>query len=291
MQTFVISRLQDSEIEEKVYLRESEQEIDITKHHAMICLDPFCMAVWLNKEHLTTINPAAIKILFKKEDETNAVINLSLIEKIPTEKGILLLYKIDSVRNNQLNPLHRLVFLAYFLRSKKNTYYSRRVISALYSYPRRIIIVSYKDDSYYNIFPMDIQGYIAEEGLYILGLRTTNATLNKILGAKKVVVCDTDTVDISTVYNLGKHSSNAPTPLSDLPFGTCESEQFGFPVPDFTGSYKEIEIIYNREMGYHMLMVGKVVNHKKRKENAASLYHIGFLQYQNSNYKSIEGLF
>ncbi len=107
--------------------------------------------------------------------------------------------------------MHRLVLFAYFLRSKKNTYHHRKVISALYSYPRRIIIVSYKDDNYYNIFPMDIQGYIAEEKLYILGLRTTNVTLNKILEGKKVVVCDTDTVDINTVYDLGKHSSAAPT--------------------------------------------------------------------------------
>jgi len=138
---------------------------------------------------------------------------------------------------------------------------------------------------------MDIQGYIPEEELYILGLRTTNVTLNKILEAKKVVICDTDTVDINTVYNLGKHSSNAPTPLVDLPFSVSESELFGFHVPNFSGSYKEIEIIQHRKMGYHMLMIGKVLNNKKRKESSSSLYHVGFLQFQKGNYSSIEGLF
>ena len=291
VQTFFISRLLEKEVEEKVYLKINRLGIDITGHHAMICLDPFCVAVWLSNDESNSIDPDTVKIKFKKGDKLNATIDASIIEKIPTERGVLLLYQVEKVKNYQLSPFHRLALFAWFLRSKKNTYYSRRVISALYSYPRKIIIVSYKDDNYFNIFPMDIQGYIPEEDLYILGLRTTNATLNKILEAKKVVVCDTDTVDIATVYNLGKHSSNAPTPLDQLTFGTSESEVFGFPVPDFTGSYKEIEIIRNRKMGYHMLMVGKVLNYKKRKENSSSLYHVGFLQFQNGSYKSIEGLF
>jgi flavin reductase (DIM6/NTAB) family NADH-FMN oxidoreductase RutF len=291
IQTFCITRLAQNEVEEKVFLKSGKQEIDISDHHGMICLDPFCIAVWLFGDQLDLLDPKSVKIQFKKGDKLNASIKVSIIEKIPTEKGALLLYKIEKAKNYQLSVLHRFVFFAWFLRSKKNTYYSRRVISALYSYPRRIIIVSYKDDGYYNIFPMDIQGYIPEDDLYILGLRTTNLTLNKILEAKKVVVCDTDTVDINTVYNLGKHSSAAPTPLESLPFGTTESELFGFPVPDFTGSYKEIEIIQHKKMGYHMLMVGKVLNAKKLKQNPASLYHVGFLQSQKGNYKSIEGLF
>ena len=201
------------------------------------------------------------------------------------------MYQIEGVRNYQLSPFHRLALFGYFLRSKANTFYSRRVISALYSYPRRIIIVSYRDENYYNIFPMDIQGFIAEENIYLLGLRTTNATLEKILDAKKVVVCDTDTVDLETVYNLGKHSSKAPTPINELPFGVSESQLFGFPVPDFSGSYKELEIIHHRKMGYHMLMMGKVVNAKQIKPNPSSLYHVGFLQFKKGDYTSIEGLY
>ena len=291
IRTFYITRLHEDEIEEKVFLEQKQQRIDITKHQGMICLDPFCMAVWLSESDLNLINPDKADIRFMKGDKLNASIKVSLIEKIATTHGALLLYKIESVKNCQLSALHRLVLFGYFLRSKKNTYHHRKVISALYSYPRRIIIVSYQDAEYYNIFPMDIQGYIQEEGIYFLGLRTTNVTLNKILEAKKVVVCDTDTVDIKTVYDLGKHSSTSPTAKEKLPFGTTNSELFGFPVPGFTGSYKEIEIIQNRKMGYHMLMVGKVVNSKQIQPNPASLYHVGFLQFQKSNYTSIEGLF
>jgi len=289
--TFFISRIAGNEVQEKVFLKKGKAYIDITKHHGMICLDPFCVAAWLSEDEIKSLDPQTASIAFMKGKKLNASVKVSLIEKIPTTHGVLLLFKIDKVKNYQLSALHRLVLFMYFLRSKKNTYYHRKVISALYSYPRNIIIVSYKDDDYYNIFPMDIHGYIAEEGLYILGLRTTNVTLNKILEAKKVVVCDTDEVDINTVYNLGKHSSSAPTPLKDLPFGTTQSELFGFPVPDFTGSYKEIEIIQYRKMGYHMLMVGKVVNSKKIRQTSSSLYHVGFLQFQQGNYTSIDGLF
>jgi flavin reductase (DIM6/NTAB) family NADH-FMN oxidoreductase RutF len=291
VKTFLITRLAASEIAEKVFLKNGKHISEITGHHAMICLDPFCIAAWLPAYQLNLIDQQSVKIHFKKGDKLNASIDVSLIEKIETAHGALLLYKVEKVKNYQVNPLHRLVLFAYLLRSKANTFYSRKVISALYSYPRSIIIVTYRDDTYYNIFPMDIQGYIPEDDLYILGLRTTNITLNKILEAKKVVVCDTDTVAIDTVYALGKHSSASPTAVEELTFGITESELFGFPVPDFTGSYKEIEIIQHKKMGYHMLMIGKVVNSKKLKESTASLYHVGFLQSQQGNYKSIEGVF
>ncbi|HEY2580714.1 MAG TPA: hypothetical protein VGI43_02855 [Mucilaginibacter sp.] len=291
IKTFFITRLAADEVEEKVFLTKDKHLIEISRHHGMICLDPFCVAVWLTDEESNLFDLTQASIHFKKGNKLNAAITVSFIEKIPTAHGELVLYKVEKVVNHQLNPLHRLVLFTYLLRSKASTYYSRRVISALYSYPRSIIIVSYKDDEYCNIFPMDIHAYVEEENLYILGLRTTNITLNKILDARKVVVCDTDAVDIDTVYSLGKHSSNSPTPKEQLPFTTAESEVFNFPVPDFTGSYKEIEIIHHRKMGYHMLMVGRVVNAKKIKQSSSSLYHVGFLQFQTNGYKSIEGVF
>ena len=291
IRTFAITRLHENEVQEKVFLKNGRLSVDVTKHHAMICLDPFCVAAWLSNDEAGSIDPEKVKMEFKSGTRLNAEIGLSFIERISTPKGQLFLYKIEGVRNHQLTPLHRLALFGYFLRSKANTFYSRRVISALYSYPRRIIIVSYSDESYYNVFPMDIQGFIEEENMYLLGLRTTNLTLGKILEAKKVVVCDTDTVELETVYTLGKHSSKTPAPKSELPFKVTDSEKFGFPVPGFTGSYKEIEIIQHKKMGYHMLMIGRVINAKQIKPNPSSLYHVGFLQFSQGNYMGIDGLF
>jgi flavin reductase (DIM6/NTAB) family NADH-FMN oxidoreductase RutF len=291
IRTFYITRLHPADVVEKVYLKNGSYQADITATNSMICLDPFCMAAWLPADEATLTSNQEAQIHFVKGWQLNAIIDVSLIEKIPTSSGVLFLFKVESVKNYQLSTLHRLVLFAYFLRSKANTYQSRRIISAMYSYPRSIIIVSYKDDEYCNIFPMDIHGYIQHEDMYILGLRTTNLTLDKILAAKKVVVCDTNDVDIETVYNLGKHSSKSPTSPDQLPFKTMPSELFKFPVPEFVGAYKEIEIISNKKMGYHMLMVGRVLSKTQLKSNPSSLYHVGFLQFQNSKYESIDGLF
>jgi len=214
IKTFFISKLAEDQIAEKVFLKSGDSIVDISKQHGMICLDPFCIAAWLPTRQLTLINDAAL-IEFKKDEQVNARIALSLIETIYTPNGALLLFKVEKVKNFHSSLLHRFVFFAYLLRSPKNTYHSRKVISALYSYPRSIIIVSYRDESYSNIFPMDIHSYIEQEGLYVLGLRTSNVTLDKILEAKKVVICDTDSADINVVYNLGKHASKSPTPVPD----------------------------------------------------------------------------
>jgi len=291
IRTFMITRLLERQIEETVVLEKGKYRVEVTKNHGMICLDPFCVAVLLPTEKGALMGTGEAKILILKKDKLNASISVSFIETVAIENSALLLYRINGAQNHQLSILHRLVFFAVLIRSKKNTYNSRRVISALYSYPRAIIIVSYRDDGYYNMFPMDIQSYMEREGLYILGLRTTNVTLDKIIAAKKVVVCDTDSVDIATVYNLGKHSSASPTKIEDLPFATGNSGLFGFPVPAFAGSYKEVEIIHHRKMGYHMLLVGKVVNAEQLKPDPSSLYHVGFLQSQKGNYTSIDGLY
>jgi len=286
---FSISRLSDRQIEEQVFLQNGKDSIDISTKHGMICLDPFCVAVWLTKGQAGLLDTQRAKLQFQRRKQPIASISVSLIEKIEGDKCVLLLYKITGVKNYLFTLLHRFVLFAYLLRNKTSTYSYRKTISALYSYPRKIIVVSYKDEDYCNIFPMDIQGYVQEDAMYVLGLRTTNVTLNKILAAKKVVVCDTDSVAVNTVYTLGKHPSASPPKLEDHPFATTESEMFKFPVPDFTGSYKEIEIIMHKKMGYHMLLVGKVVHSKTIRQNTSPLHHVGFLEYLKAGYANIEG--
>jgi len=286
---FSIIRMADDKVAERVFFVSQGNSVDVTATHSMICLDPFCIAVWLSCGHPALFDLNHANIEFRKGKQVNAQLKVSLIEKIIVAGCEMLLYKIEKVRNCQSNFLRRFVLFSYLLRNKTSSYWDRRVISALYSYPRKVIIVSYSDEEHHNIFPMDIQGFAEEAGLYVLGLRTTNHTLDRILTTKKVVVCDTDSVDVNVVYTLGKHASAAPPKIEDLPFKVTNSEVFKFPIPDFTGSYKEIEIIYNRKMGYHMLMIGKVLNSKVMKQNTASLYHIGFLESFINNYCSIDG--
>ncbi|HZX59395.1 MAG TPA: hypothetical protein VFE54_11740, partial [Mucilaginibacter sp.] len=72
IRTFYITRLHEDEIEEKVFLKQNQQNIDITKHQGMICLDPFCMAVWLPPGDLHLIDPEKVDIRFMKGNKQNA---------------------------------------------------------------------------------------------------------------------------------------------------------------------------------------------------------------------------
>src|SRR5215469_5813763 len=116
--TFGITRLGPDEVKEQVFFKQGKHNIDISKHHGMICLNPFCVAVWLPTEDSEKIDTKTGTLHFSRNDKLNAKISVSLTEKLPTEKGELLLYKVNKVKNYQLNPLHRQVLFRYFLRSK-----------------------------------------------------------------------------------------------------------------------------------------------------------------------------
>jgi flavin reductase (DIM6/NTAB) family NADH-FMN oxidoreductase RutF len=284
---FIVTRLSPGEIKEKVYIKGRDNKIDISERQCMTCLDPFCMAIWLRQEELNLINPASITIEVVRNNNTRAGLDLLLIAKTPEEDMVLLLYRVDEVKCFQANPFYRFITLAWPLKNNTSTYRERKFIAALYTYPRKVIVVSYKEEGYCNIFPMDIQGYVAESGLYLLGLRNSNITLDKILANKKLVISDTGSADIKTVYSLGRHLSAAPPKPDELPFDTSNSELFGFPVPDFSTAYKEVEIIRDVNMGYHRLLVAKIVNEVKLKQDDASLYHVHYFEFKNSGYENI----
>jgi hypothetical protein len=197
------------------------------------------------------------------------------------------LYKAERPATFQLNPLIRFITLSFFLRNRSSSLQERKLIAALYSYPRKIIAVSYKEEGYCNIFPMDIEGHIPGSNLYILGLRNSNFTLKKILEQKKLLVADTSDADIGTIYSLGRHQSISPPPIGSLPFSTSNSELFKFPVPGFSSSYKELEIIRSRNMGYHMLLVGRILNEVNTVAEPASLCHLHLFEFVHSGYEKI----
>jgi hypothetical protein len=286
VRTFVVTRLLEKEIIERVVLIAGKEQIDITRRHSMICLDPFCVAVWLPPELLSSLDPVRARIRFVKGKNTRSVLSLTLVEKIEENQTTLLLYRVTKAASYQLNPLFCFLTLFFFLRNKTTTYWQRKCIAALYAYPRKIISITYQDKNYCNIFPMDIQGHIPESGLYILGLRTTNQVLEKVLLTKKIVIADTHQADIKTIYALGRHLSISPPPVETLPFSTSNSELFSFPVPSFSSSYMEVEIIENRKMGYHMLLVGRIINTKRTLPNPSSLYHVHLLEFLHSGYEN-----
>ena len=287
VRAFVVTRLTQVEIREKVFIKNDQQAIEITNRHCLACLDPFIMAIWLNEDEPATFNHHEITLSVTRGNKQKALIQLSLSEKFNENNIVILLYKVKDTKSLQSNPLLRFITLARFLKNKTSTYRERKFIAALYSYPRKVILVSYKEAGYFNLFPMDIQGDISANGIYLLGLRHSNITLQKILETKKILIGDTSKASIETIYSLGRHFSKSPPTIDSLPFEVSESGLFKFPVPDFSSSYKEVEIIKNINLGYHMLLIGRIVNQKQITEDLTSLYHIHFFEFIRSGYKAI----
>ena len=66
IKTFFITRLATDEVEEKVFLKKDKHLVEISRRHGMICLDPFCVAVWLRDEESNLFDLTQTSINLKK---------------------------------------------------------------------------------------------------------------------------------------------------------------------------------------------------------------------------------
>ncbi|MGN6569184.1 MAG: flavin reductase family protein [Flavipsychrobacter sp.] len=280
-------RVRNIEIEERVFLHHDGEKFDITANHSVICERPFCIAIFLPKEQ-HDIALTDIEITVGHKNKIAAELQLTLKDSIKENETYIFIYEIEEVRNYQINNIRQYLLMRHFLREKKLTQKEGNIYAALYSYPREVVIISYEEDGYYNLFPMDFRHYYNQGNLYFFGLRTTNITLEKILRSRKLVVCSTDAAKLQDIYYLGKHHSSAPPEKEDMPFELTKSELYNFPVPGFSTSYKEVEIVNSKAIGSHVLMIGKVVNSKSIKADETPICHIHFFEYLKTGYKQLE---
>jgi flavin reductase (DIM6/NTAB) family NADH-FMN oxidoreductase RutF len=284
---FLGVRIDEGGIKERVFLKNGIHELDVSERHNIVCETPFCVAVWISEPHLILFTADRWKLKISKAGKTIASMSIKMIHRLEQDKGAVLIFQIVKARCYQLGLFHQFILIAFFFSGKRHSYSETEIYGALYSYPRKVIVTSFREKEYYNIFPMDFQGEYPESRIYLFGLKATNITVNKIIEKKRVVVSDTGAIDTGTIYVLGAHHSNSPPKIGDLSFKVMESELFGFPVPDFSSSYKEVEIINSRRLGSHFLLVGKVLNAKTENEKHCSLYHVHFFEYLQSGYKEV----
>ena len=272
---FIPCRIPSSQVEEKVYFDNKE----ITWSHCIVCHDPFYLAIYSNAP---LSNQGTVTIT--KGGGLATEVKVKLKESISSVH----VFEITGAQCHQLPYWHQFILQKrYFLYKKKDTFLQGMIYAATYSFPRRVIAVSYRDNSYFNIFPMDFQCFIEKDNVSILGLRTTNTTLKKILESKKVLVSDSTSVDVNTIYDLGRNHSAAPPSVDQLPFGITKSKLFDFYVPDFSASYREFEIACHVELGTHTMMIGSLVNSEKRTSDQSFIHHVHFFEFVNSDYTEL----
>jgi hypothetical protein len=287
-------------IQEQVYLQGADggPVLDVSACHWIFCLDPLVFGVWMEKDAMGGIDgSASCKLIFRNkplrsgespEKGALAVAQLDPVDKIEESKGCLFLLRLRSCQVHHIPSFKtRLLYSKYY---KKPGLSFDKLISfaTAYSYPRRVRIVSFRGEDYYNIFPMDLIGDISRAGRYAFGLRHTNLALSRIIGEKKIAVSEVSFAKKEMIYQLGSHHSTNPPSIDKLPFGVVASPEFGFWIPDWADSCKEIRILRTIDLGSHMLLWGEVVGETLLKPASEHLHHIHFLLYLHQREKGVQ---
>jgi hypothetical protein len=301
----------ESGIRERVYLQKEHSDpkdrsgtlrdrrasypLDVSSCHFLLCLDPIVFGIWLEKEKARVLDRQGGYSLYFRDTafvtgrdigkESLAVIGLDLFDTIEEEGGMgkeggtLFLFRLKTVAISHISALKaRLIFSKYY--KKPGLTFDRvKAFAAAYSYPRRVRIISFREEGYYNIFPMDLLGDIPLAGRCVFGLRHTNRTLSRIIETKKIVMSEVPARYKETIYQLGSHHGSAPPPPAQLPFNVIPSGTFGFWVPEWVESYQEINVLQTINLGSHMLLWGAPAAKSTLRPPAGHLYHIHFLLY------------
>ena len=284
------------EIREKVFLEIAELTINISKVHWLLCLEPIVFGVWLTKDvHVPALNGEEECRIYFCDSFVNdfkiakrnavAIAAVDYLDKIEEADGTLYLLKLRESRIYHVGFLKTFILFHKYYKKPKLSFEKFKSLVTAYSYPRRVRIISFKQDDYFNIFPMDLLGEISRSGKYIFGLRHTNVALAKIIEAKKIVASEVPYIYKNTIYELGKHHSGAPPSPGLLPFKIKQTENFGFFIPEWVDSYKEIRILKTKNLGSHMLLLGEIINEKTYRQTSGTLYHIHFLLYYHQTLK------
>ena len=279
---------------QKAWLRIDGNLTDVSTTHWLLCIEPIMYGVWIEEKDFiepqqtgdfTMYLGGSIAESKNKVESAEAVLSLDLFDRIDECDGTLLLLKLNNSSLHQLSVIKRyLLFFRYY--KKDGLTFSRfKAFVSAYSHPRRIRVVSFRKDDYYNIFPMDLLGDISQHTRYVFGLRHTNVALPMILETGRVAVSEVSHKWKSNVYELGKHHSSDPPSRELLPFKVFESTNFRFYIPEWVESYKEVSIKKSLNLGSHMLLWGDVVNEERLTETSGHLFLVHFLHYLHQKNK------
>ena len=266
----------EEDIQEKAFLHINDKiRIEVTKYQFVLCQKPFIIGIWI--QGFKEFNSSKFALNITDSEERNLVkLKLKVIQSFFFETGSFVMFRLTHSAFYFIAWLHQKLLVSYFYFNKQNkvSFSELNSFCAAYTFPRKVILTCFGQSNDYNLFPMDLQGYVDDASLYILGLRNTNVTLQKILSEKKVVVCDLSASDKEQILKLGNHHSRTPPSPEVLPFNFKKTAVFQTPVPDIAKSYKEIQITTSMNMGSHTIMIGKVINQTENQDKFPGLYHL-----------------
>ena len=277
-------------IGEKVYLQAGGLLLDVSENQWMLGLEPLTFGIWVGlPEHRAALEQVKTYTIYfrkdvpdprKPERKAVAVAHLDYFGRVDDERGVLFLLQVKDSRIHHVHPLKLKLLYEKFYKKPTVSFEKLKAVATAYSYPRRVRVISFQAGADYNyIFPMDLLGDIRSSGRYLLGMRHSNTVLKKIMDVKKIVVAEFPAQHKPLIYQLGRNHSASPPPLDQLPFGVFPTREFGFFVPEWVESYKEIRIRQTVDLGSHMLLFGEWVEDTVLKPATPRLHHIHFLHF------------
>ena len=206
------------------------------------------------------------------------VMQLEYADRVVEGNGTLFLFRVLSTVIHHMGALRTCLLYQKFYKKPGVTYERLKAVAAAYTYPRRVRIISFRfDDDNNYIFPMDLLADIRPAGRYLLGMRHSNQVLKRIIEVRQIVVAEAPAGYKQMVYELGRNHSAAPPPIHQLPFGVVASRRWGYYLPEWVESYKEITIRKTLDLGSHMLLCGEWNEEVILKTATPRLHHIHFI--------------
>jgi hypothetical protein len=289
----------NDQIREKVYLQTADQMLDVSGNQWLLGLDPRVIGIWIELKELAGMvaGPAGYTLYIRdsaptdQEDITKnalGVLRMEYFNEIEEENGTLFLFTVLASDIHHIDMIRARLLYQKFYKKPGVDFERLKAVVAAYTYPRRVRIISFRFDEANNyIFPMDLLADIRPSGKYLLGMRHSNQVLKRIMDVKQIVVAEAPARYKPLIYQLGRNHSAAPPPLDQMPFGVIPTRQFGYYLPDWVESYKEIRIGKTLDLGSHMLLLGNWTKDEILQPPTPRLHHIHFLYFLHQKGRSL----
>lgn len=289
---FLTVGIEDFEhIREKVYLLAGDRVLDVTGNQWLLGLDPRIIGVWMaERTDAALLTPDKdYRLYFRDSSPSNGdtfhrhalgVLRLEYADQLVEADGILFLFRVHTTSVHHIAGIRTRLLYEKFYKKPGVDFERLKAVAAAYTYPRRVRIISFQFGGTANyIFPMDLLADIRPVKRYLLGMRHSNQVLKHMGEVGKIVVAEAPAQYKKVIYQLGRNHSASPPPLEELPFGIVHTRQFGFCLPDWVESYKEITIRRMTDLGSHMLLSGNWTEEVLLKPATPRLHHIHFLHF------------
>lgn len=275
----------DDRLREKAYLVADGRIWDVSGNQWLLGLDPRIIGIWVGAEDLG--GRMAYTMYVHAETPEGSVTEgalgemaLEYSDRIVHSDGILFLFRIRATVIRHIRSWRAWLLYRKFYRKPGVTYERLKAVASAYTYPRRVRIISFSfDANIHYIFPMDLLADIRTARRYLLGMRHSNQVLQKIMEVKQIVVAEAPAEFKPLIYQLGRNHSASPPPIDQLPFGVVATREFGYYLPDWVESYKEIRLDKTLDLGSHMLLCGEWAEEVVLRPATRQLHHIHFLYY------------